>query len=72
MHYILIKDFNTFIYDHILNHRRKHFCRYYLVAFSTEKILKRHMKDCFKINAKQIIKMPKKVNTLNSKTLKIK
>lgn len=30
------------------------------------------MKDCFKINAKQTIKMPKKVNTLNSKTLKRK
>ena len=36
-HYILIKDFNTYIYDHILNHRRKHFCGYCLEAFSTEK-----------------------------------
>ena len=26
----------------------------------TEKILKRHIKDCFKINGKQTIKLPKK------------
>ena len=36
------------------------FCRYYLQAFSTEEILKRHIKGCFKINGKQKIIMPKK------------
>ena len=36
------------------------FCRYCLQAFSTEDILKRHIKDCFKINGKKRIKMPKK------------
>ena len=29
-------------------------------AFSSEEILKSHIKDCFKINGKQTIKMPKK------------
>ena len=29
-HYVLIKDFNTFMYDHTLHRRRKHFCRYCL------------------------------------------
>ena len=38
----------------------KFFCHYYLQAFSAEEILKRHIKDCFKINGKHEIKMPKK------------
>ena len=48
------------MYDHSLHRGRKHFCRYCLQAFSTEKILKSHIKDCFKINGKQTIKMLKK------------
>ena len=40
--------------------KKKHFCRYCLQAFSTEEILKHHIKDCFKINGKQRIIMPKK------------
>ena len=32
----------------------------HLQAFSAEEILKRHIKDCLKINGKQKIKMPKK------------
>ena len=59
-HYIFIKNFSTFMYDHTLLCGRKHFCRYCLQAFSTEKILKHHIKDCFKINGKQRIKMSKK------------
>ena len=39
---------------------RTHFCRYCLQAFSTDEILKRHIKVCFKINGKQRIIMPKK------------
>ena len=38
---------------------RKHFCRYCLQPFSTEKILKSYIKDCLKINGKQKIIMPK-------------
>ena len=29
-HYVLIKDFNTFMYDYTLHSRKKHFCRYCL------------------------------------------
>ena len=47
-HYVLIKDFNTFMYDQTLHHEKKHFCCYSLQAFSTEEILKQHIKDCFK------------------------
>ena len=49
------------MYDHSLHRGRKHFCRYCLHAFITKEILKRHIKDCFKINSKQRIIMSKKV-----------
>ena len=71
-HYVLFKDFDTFMYDHILHRRRKHFCRYCLQSFSTSEILKRHLKDCFETNGKQRIKVRKKVNMLNSKISKEK
>ena len=45
----------------------KFFCHYYLQAFSAEEILKHHIKDCFKINGKQEIKMPKKGQHIKSK-----
>ena len=38
---------------HTLNRGRKHFCRYCLQAFSTEEILKYHIKDCFRTNGKK-------------------
>ena len=66
---VLIKEINTCMHDHILYHG-KDFYRYCLQAFSTEEILKRHIRDCFKINGKHMMKMPIKVNMLNSKILK--
>ena len=36
--------------DHTLHRVRKHLSRYFLQAFSTEEILKRHIKDWLKIN----------------------
>ena len=59
-HYVLIKDFNTFMYDHTSHRGKKHFCLYCLQTFSTEEILNLHIKDCFKINGKQRIIAPKK------------
>ena len=44
-HYLIIKDFNTFMYDHTLHQGKKHFCPYCLQAFSIEEILKGHIKD---------------------------
>ena len=60
------------MYDHTLHGGRKNVCRYHLLVFSTKEILKRHTKDCFKINGKQRIIMPKKVNMLNPKIMKEK
>ena len=48
------------MYDYSLHLEKKHFCWYCLHVFITEEILKRHIKNCFKINGKQMIKMPKK------------
>ena len=45
------------MYDHSLH--SGFVVSYCLDAFITEEILKRHIKDCFKINGKQTIKMPK-------------
>ena len=58
------------MYDHTLHRGRNVFCRYCLQAFSTEGILKTHIRYCFKINGKQIIIMPQKVYMLNSKIMK--
>ena len=71
-HYVLIIDFNRFMYDYSLHRGRKYFCGYCSQYFITEEILKRHIKDCLNINGKQTIKMNKKVNMLNSKILKEK
>ena len=58
--YVLIKDFNTFIYNHSLHRGGQHFCLYCLHPFTTEEVLKCHIKNCFKMNGKQRIVMPKK------------
>ena len=51
--------------DHTLHRGRKHFCRYCLQAFSTEKRFKHHVKNSFEIDGKQIIKISKKVEYVN-------
>ena len=55
------------MFDHVLHRGRKHFCCYCLQAFKAEGILKSHIKDCFKINGKQRIIMPKKGEFLKFK-----
>ena len=47
------------MYDHKLYRGRKRFCHHCFQAFSSEEILKCHIKDCFKIDDKQRVKMPK-------------
>ena len=51
---------------------KKHFSRYCLDVFRTAEKLKCCIKDCFKINDKQRIKMSKKVTTSDSKIMKEK
>ena len=58
------------MYDYTLHRGIKHFSRYCLRAFRTAETLKCHIKNCFKINDKQGIKMQKKMYTLDSKFMK--
>ena len=51
-HYVLIKDFNTFMCNHSLQRETKQFRHYCLPVFSMEKILKCHTDDCFKTKDK--------------------
>ena len=64
--YVIIKDFNKFMYDHTVHRGRNHFCHFFLQAFSTAEALKIYVNDCFKNNGKQMIKMPKKINMFDS------
>ena len=57
-HYVLINDFNKFMYNQTLHKERKHFCRYCLQCFSSEAVLKKHIENCIIINGKQAIRMP--------------
>ena len=58
-HYILIKDFNVFMYNQTKHKDKKHFCMYCLQCFSSESILVKHTNNCLAINGAQAINMPK-------------
>ena len=58
-HYVLIKDFNVFMYNQSKHKERKHFCMYCLQCFSSESVLVKHASNCLTINGSQAINMPK-------------
>ena len=39
------------------NNYKKHFCRYFLQCFSSEKVLVMHKENCLKISCKQSVKL---------------
>ena len=53
-HYVLIKDFNAFMYKQSKHKVKKHFCMSCLQCFSSERVLAKH-----KNNGAQAINMPK-------------
>ena len=59
-HYVLIKDFNKFMFNQTKHERRKHFCMYCLQCFSREDVLTEHKNNCISINGQQAINMPEK------------
>jgi len=59
-HYVLIKDFNRFMFNQTKHKNSKHFCMYCLQHFSSEEILNEHKNDCIAINGEQAVKMPQK------------
>ena len=69
-HYVLIKDFNRFMYNQMLHRDRKHFVVVYSLLLETEiETLEKHTKDCYEINGKQIINMLKRGKLLNLKNM---
>ena len=65
-HYVLIKDFNRFMYNQTKHEHKKHFCMHCLQCFSSEEVLNNHKNNCIQVNGEQAIKMPDK----NNNTLK--
>ena len=63
-HYVLIKDFNKFMYDITKHEKRKHFCMYCLQHFTSERVLNNHKENCIQLNGAQAIKMPDKNNNI--------
>ena len=58
-HYVLIKDFNSFMYDYSKHKERKHFCLTCPHSFTTKRLLDEHRDNCILINGTQAIRMPK-------------
>ena len=58
-HYVLIRDFNRFMYNQSKHQHRKHFCLSCLQCFSSKNVLEKHTTTCLIINDKQAINMPK-------------
>ena len=59
-HYVLIKDFNKFMFSQSKHQHKKYFCMNCLQCFSREDVLTEHKNNCLSINGKQAIKMPEK------------
>ena len=57
-HYVLIKDFNKFMFSITKHKNKKHFCMHCLQHFTNERILNNHKENCILINGTQGIKMP--------------
>lgn len=64
-HYVLIKDFDSLMFNKTKHKNKKHFCMHCLQCFSTEEILSNHKVNCIVTNGEQAIRMPQKgKNTL--------
>ena len=56
-HYVYIKDFNKFIFNNTKHKNKKHFCRYCLQGYSSERVLVDHKETYLEINGKQAVKL---------------
>ena len=63
-HYVLIKDFNRFMFNQTKHEHRKHFCMNCLQCFSSDRVLSDHKDICIQVNGTQAIKMPNKDNNI--------
>ena len=63
--YVLIKDFNSLMYNKTKHKERKYSCMHCLQCFSSKEILANHNTNCVVINVEQAIRMLQKgKNTL--------
>ena len=63
-HYVLIEDFNRFMYNQTKHKESKHFCMHCLQCFSSERVLSDHKDNCITVNGTQAVKMPDKNNNI--------
>ena len=56
-HFVYIKYFNIFICNKTKCKSKKHFCRYCLQCFSSERVLVEHKEVCLRVNGKQTVKL---------------
>ena len=63
-HYVLIKDFNKFMFTQTKHEHRKHFCMHCLQFFSSERVLNNHKDNSIQVNGTQAVKMPTKDNNI--------
>ena len=57
-HYVLIRDFNRFMYRKSKHKEKKQFCMYCLQCFSSQRVLTEQKENCLVINGTQAIRMP--------------
>ena len=57
-HFVLIKDFNQFMFNFSNHKTKKYFCMHCLQCFYSEEHLENHKEDCLLINGTQKIEMP--------------
>ena len=63
-HYVLIKDFNKFMFNQTKHKNKKHFCMHCLQCFSSDRVLNEHKDNCIQVNGTQAVKMPTKDNNI--------
>ena len=63
-HYVLIEDFNRFMFNQTKYEGKKHFCMNCLQCFSSERVLNNHKDNCIQVNGTQVVKMPDKYNNI--------
>ena len=63
-HYVLIKDFNKFMFNQTKHKNKKHLCMHCLQCFSSDRVLNEHEDNCIQVNGTQAVKMPDKDNNI--------
>ena len=63
-HYVLIENFNRFMFNQTKYEGKKHFCMHCLQCFSSERVLNNHKDNCIQVNGTQAVKMPDKDNNI--------